>query len=221
MPKGEEERSEFCQAAHTAFPLGLLIRVADQNKEYNIVLRLVVLRINKQLLMPSQLSGRKKPSFSGPEVRLSIGDNSELHIGPQFFKGHPSSLCPSCTLRSRRGSALRASEADIALSSLQAPDADQQYLPHLDFGQTRAQPPCGFQLLQERSMKAAATVSGANSWNTVCLHAAGSHPPAAAQEAKAQAPRRGKGSRIHIIRRMGINVFYHIGQIGPYYTITI
>jgi len=32
----------------------------------------------------------------------------------------------------------------------------------------------------------AATVSGANSWSTVCLLAAGSHPPAAAES---EAPR--------------------------------
>jgi len=30
-------------------------------------------------------------------------------------------------------------------------------------------------------------VSGANPWSTACLHAAGSHPPAAAQAAEAEA----------------------------------
>jgi len=36
----------------------------------------------------------------------------------------------------------------------------------------------------------AAAVSGANSWSTVCLHAPGRHPPAAAQAAEAEAPQR-------------------------------
>jgi len=38
-------------------------------------------------------------------------------------------------------------------------------------------------------MKAELLLSGANSWSTVCLHAASIHPPAAAQAAEAEASR--------------------------------
>jgi len=43
-----------------------------------------------------------------------------------------------------------------------------------------------FKLLQERSW---------NSWSTVCLHAAGSHPPTAAQAVEAEGPREGREAR--------------------------
>jgi len=80
-------------------------------------------------------------------------------------------------------------EADIALSSLQPPAADQRVssLPHLNFGQTRARPPMGFQVPPGEKLEGrAAAVSGANSWSTVYLHAAGIHPTAAAKAAEAE-----------------------------------
>jgi len=62
----------------------------------------------------------------------------------------------------------------------------KSFLPHLDFGQAHAQPCMGVQASpREKHEGTAAAVSGANSWSTVCLHAAGSHPPAAAQAADA------------------------------------
>jgi hypothetical protein len=53
--------------------------------------------------------------------------------------------------------------------------------PHLDFGQTHAQPLMGVQGSPgEEHEGRTAAASGAN-WSMVCLHAAGSHPPAAAE----------------------------------------
>ena len=80
----------------------------------------------------------------------------------------------------------------MPLASLHAPAADQEvsFLPHLDFGQSHAQPPMEVQASPgEKHEGRAAAFSGANSWSTVCLHVAGSHPPAAAQAAKAEASR--------------------------------
>jgi hypothetical protein len=90
-------------------------------------------------------------------------------------------------LSSGRGSALGASEAYMALSSLQASAVlTSKYLPHVDFGQTmhRVQASQG-----EKHEGRAAAVSGANSWSMMCLHATDSHPPAVAEAAETEAPR--------------------------------
>ena len=110
---------------------------------------------------------------------------------PRRFQEQLSSLWPSCTLRSDVVPPWEL--LTLPWASLQACCCWPTYwsfLSHSDFGQTHAQPPLGVQVSPgEKHEGRAAAVSGANSWSMVCLHAAGSHPPAAAQAAEAEASR--------------------------------
>ena len=87
---------------------------------YNTVLRFVIVRINKYLLRPLAIiqAGNIKVFRTSQDLKFPAGTTLSSAMDPHRFQGQPSSSWSSCTLRSGRGSALGASEADIALSKL-------------------------------------------------------------------------------------------------------
>ena len=107
-----------------------------------------------------------------------------LQKTPIDFRGNHHHYGRFAPLRSGRGSTLGASEADSALSKF-ASTCCCIFLPHLEFGQTHAQPPMGIKLLQERSLRAGVLLSQEQTPGARCA----CHPPAAAQPAKAEASR--------------------------------
>jgi len=141
--------------------------------------------------MPLAIGQAEKIKFFRTSQKFDFPSGTILGSAkdPCRFKERPSSLCPIGTLRSRRGSA--------ELLRLTFPCAS--------FASTCCWPgsifPTPFGLWADpctasyggssfsRRDAWRLRYSGANSLSTVCLHAAGSHPPAAAQEAKAQASR--------------------------------